>query len=412
MAQRESFIEGTRAHRAGEHARAVEALRSLLKRADLMGRLARYYSAMSYRAMGIADVRGGRYRQAADHLRQAIALIGNRADLAEYLAVAYARTCQPERCAAAAEVVADARPDDELAQLRLAQAQWRSGRRQQAVMTLNRALRRLSGSGRLHVKLGLFYAFEEDFESARRHLERATECDCTSVEAYRNLGLVESARGDFQAAAEAFQRALALYPGDLMVAYQLCLAADACARSGRRLKLSLPENVPPIGLSQMRQLAEYATAETDFIKAFLALPPSDIDEELFGVVGSVLRTALAYHADYADLNYLAGAASLRLGNLAAARAYTVRALEINPDYTHALMQMVELEVAAGLPQQAVEYLRRAVGAGADWPDVHARLGDLMKSCGRRASARQHYRRALELNRDYVRAAEGLASLAA
>jgi predicted TPR repeat methyltransferase len=53
-----------------------------------------------------------------------------------------------------------------------------------------------------------------------------------------------------------------------------------------------------------------------------------------------------------------------------------------------------------------------VDCGADWPDVHARLGDLARQAGDADRAGRHYRRALELNGEYQHAARRLASLAA
>ncbi len=41
--------------------------------------------------------------------------------------------------------------------------------------------------------------------------------------------------------------------------------------------------------------------------AFLALPPSEVDAELFGVLEAALQTALAEHGDYADLHLRASA---------------------------------------------------------------------------------------------------------
>jgi len=406
------FVEGMRAYRAGEYPTAVELLGRLVRRDDVPGRLARYYSAMSHRAMGIAHLRSGQFIEAGRRFRQAVALIGNRSELAEYLFFVYARSGQYERCAEQAEVVARSNRDDVPAQIRLAQGYWRSRRRPLAIMTLTAALRRLGDSAELHLQLGLFHAAEEDYDTAREHLLRAVECDCTSAEAHRHLGLIECARGDFPAAVKAFQRAWVLRPEDVMTAYQLCLAADAAARAGRAITIALPESRRPPQTSLISQLAEYAADEPDFVEAFLALPPSDVDEELFEVVMLVLATALARHADQAELHYLAGVVSTRLGRWEPARGHLVRAIEIDPGCVKAMLRHAELDAGAGEVDRAIEYLDRAIRAGGDWPDVHVRLGDLMRHRGMAEFAGSHYRRALELNGRYDRAAERLASLAA
>lgn len=406
------FAAGVRACRLGRYAEAIEILSDLAGRKDLPGRLARYYTGISHRAIGIEHMRDGRFAEAGQHFRQAAVMIGKRADLAEYLLVVYARTGEHERCVDEAEVLAQAHADDPTARVRLAQAQWRSGRRPLAIMTLTAALRELGDHAQVHLNLGLLYAADEDYELARDHLERAVECDCTSAKGYYYLGLCEAAEGRFDEALKAHQRACCLAPRDLMYAYQLSVAAAAAAETGSEVTVTFPEHAPQQSSSQIRQLAEYIAAEPDFVKASLALPPCEEEEEFFGVLASVLRTAVACHGDYADLHHLAGRALARLGEYYPARAHARRAVEINPRYADALLHLAELEAQAGDEAAAMRHLNRAVDCGADWPDVHARLGDLARQAGDRDSARSHYRRALELNSDYEHAASRLASLAA
>ena len=265
MGESVHFTEGMRAYRRGDYSAAVEALGALSNQGDLLGKLARYYCAMGYRAMGVECLEAGEFSAAAGHLRQAVALIGNKAELVEYLLAVYAKTAQYDRYADSAEVLSKLNHDNVSARVRLAQAQWRIGRRPLAIMTLSSALRELGDKAELHLNLGLFYAAKEEFDPAAEHLRRAVECDCTSVAAHRCLGLVESARGKFTLAAHAFQRACALSPQDLMLIYQLCLAADAAAKTNHPMMLTLPEfgTNPDISDEQtrpIRQLAEYAAA--------------------------------------------------------------------------------------------------------------------------------------------------------
>ena len=204
----------------------------------------------------------------------------------------------------------------------------------------------------------------------------------------------------------------ALDPGNLVVAYQLSLAADASCRQGLRVTVTLPEPLHTESSSEIRQLADYATREPDFIEAFLSLPVSDADAELFGVLMSVLRTALSAHDGYADLHYYAAVASQRLGDTDAAGRHLRRAIGINPKYVRALVEMGEHCARAGDAAQAVTYLRRAIEAGAEWPDLHVRLGDLLAGRGDTGPAKDHYERALRLNGRFETAARRLASVAA
>ncbi len=412
MSKLSSFSKGMRAFQRGDHMVAAAAFHAMIDQRDLPGRLARHYSAMSHRALGLDQISEGAHAQAAWHFRQAVGLIGNRADLAEYLLAAYAGAGQHDRCAAAADALTRACPDDIAPRVYRAQAQWRSGDRASAYMTLTEALRRLGDHAELHLNLATFYSAEEKFDTARTHLLAAIECDCTCGRAYQRLGLVESARGDCYQAARAFQRAWVLEPKNLLVAWQLSLAADAANQAGRRVTITLPEPRQSESTSQIRQLAEYATSEPDFIEAFLSLPASDADEELFGVLLSVLQTALSAHESYADLHYYTAVALQRLGDEGNAAGHLRRAIGINPKYVRALVEMGELCTRSGDGPTAATYFRRAIDAGADWPDLHVRLGDLLADAGRADDAKQHYHRALRLNGRYQTAARRLASLAA
>jgi len=410
MGELSGFTEGTRAFRRGEHESAVALLSNLVERRDLPGRLARHYAAMSHRALGLDALAEESFTRAAGHFRRAAALVGNRADLAEYLLIAYAGSGQYDRCSAAADALVRARPDDVSARVRRAQAQWRNGDRPGAIMTLTEALRRFGDHCQLHHTLGLLHAAEERYDQAREHLAAAVECDCTSAGACRDLGLVESARGDFYHATRALQRAWVLEPEDLVVAYQLSLAAEAARQAGYRVTITLPEGRPvPSTTSQIRQLADYATKEPDFIKAFLSLPESAVDRELFGVLLSVLRTALSVHDDYADLHYYTAVASERLGDGESAGTHLRQAINLNPKYVQALKEMGELCARQEDRPRAVTYLRRAIDAGGNWPDLHVRLGDLLAEGGSMALAKEHYRQALRLNEDYAAASERLAT---
>ena len=412
MAEQNPFIEGMNAYRQGRYPDALRLLGSLLDRPDLSGRLARYYCAMSHRAVALDRISFGSYAQAAQHLCQAIALVGNRGDLAEYLLLSFAGTGQYDRCAGAAEGMVAAEPNRVTHRVRLAQAQWRSGQRPLAYMTLTEALRQLGDDVQLHLNLGLFYAAEEKFGQARGHFVQAIECDPACGRAEKCLGLAESVLGDFRQAARAFQRAWVLDPADLLIAQQMCLAADAAAKAGSAVTVQLPGPVTPTATSQIRQLAEYAAAEHGFIQAFLALPPTDADGELFGILRSVVRVGLACHEDYADLHFQAALICRRLEDVEAARGHLRRAVQINPNYAKALVELGELSMRTGATDEAVACLEQAVRAGADWADVHVRLGDLLRQIGRSSSARNHYHRALQLNEYYQPAASGLTSLAA
>lgn len=407
----EEYVRGVAHYRAGRHAEAIAELEGLHQGDGIPERIATYYLAMSHRALGIAALRDGRYDVAEKHLRAASVGLGRDADLASYLARLYAQTHRYERCTAEMEKVVETQPNDPAAWRRLVQAQWRTGRRTEAYMSVNAALERFRTDASLYVQLGLFHAAEEDFTCAADAFGKAIDADCSSADAHYYTGLCAAAEGNAAGACRSLQRALDLNPGDLKIAWQLSLAAKAVRQAGGDVVLHLREYQAADGDSQIRLLARYVTREPDFIDALLSLPESDADAELFGLLLGVLQMALDENPRYADLHYRCAEVLSRLGRTLPAIGHLYRALEINPRYLRARVSLGKM-LAVAESSEAIAQLDRAVADGADWADVHCLLGELMSGEDRPVAAKEHLEQALKLNAGYTRAAEALALLAA
>lgn len=407
------YTRGALLYSQGRYEEALLELEPLLKRDDLTGRVARFYCANANRAIGVEALRAGRFDLAERSLRAAVKSIGRDADLIGYLAGLYVRTGRYDRCASEMEKLAGRDSRETSVLRRLAQAQWRSGRRTDAHMTLTSALRRLGDHCELHLQLGLFCSVEHRWSEATDHLARAVEADCTNGEARYYHGLALAASGDARSAVRSLRRAFELRPNDLMLGYQLAFAAKVAVRSGEGIAIRPPEHSlgPPSG-SELRQLAQYVAGEPDFIAAFVALPATRIDTELFGALLGVVRMALVDHPEFADLHFHCSQILGRLGRREDALRQARQAVRINPRYVRALVQLATLCTELDRPDEAMGYLEQAIDAGADFADVHCMAGELMTRCNRTEKARRHLLRALQLNPRYVKAAELLSGIAA
>jgi len=194
---------------------------------------------------------------------------------------------------------------------------------------------------------------------------------------------------------------------------QLAIAARAADQAGFDVVIRPPRDMhSPAGESHIRQLAAYVRSEPDFIDALLALPPGACDEDLFCLAACVLQAALVDHDHYADLHHRASCVMARLGQLEPALAHAERAVEINPRYVQALVNLSRLCESMGLHEEAIEHVETAIRCGADWPDVHCLAGELLSRHANPVLAREHLVRALELKDGYARATEALAAMAA
>ncbi|MCJ7544752.1 MAG: tetratricopeptide repeat protein [Phycisphaerae bacterium] len=406
------YRQGLRLYRQGRYDQAAEVLSTVPERSNLAGAVARYYQGLSHRALGAQAVAQGDLTAAERHLAAAAGFLGREGDLPGYLACLYARTGRLDACLRQTDKALATGGADVRTWLRHAQAQWRTGRRDEAQMTLREGLRRLGDQVDLHNQAGLFLAAQGRWPEAREAFARAVQADCSRPAGHENLGLAAAATHDCRAALRSLQRAYELRPNDMVLAHRLALAAKAVAGQDEQVVIRLPESqVRPLA-SQMVHLAHYVTVEGEFVDAFLALPPSDVDAELFAVLEAALQTAIARHGDYADLHLRASAVLERMGRPEEALGHARAAVDINGRYVRARLHLGKLCAAAGLDDEAVEHLEQAIAQGADWADVHCLAADLLASGGRTAKAKRHLRRALKLNPGYPRAAKALASLAA
>ena len=190
------------------------------------------------------------------------------------------------------------------------------------------------------------------------------------------------------------------------------MAASVVHQTGAHFVLRLPESHSEQESNAARQLARYITQDSELSEALLRLPESEVDNDLFGVLANVLAIALKDHDRYADLHYYASLTHERLGNLEQAANHAHTALDINPKYVRARMQMADLCERVSQTDEAAEHITWAIECGADWPDVHLHAADLLAKCKRTERAKQHLLRALELKPDYTQAHEALASLVA
>ena len=213
-------------------------------------------------------------------------------------------------------------------------------------------------------------------------------------------------------AARAFQRAFILRADDLLVAYQLAISSRIAQEKGLRVAIRLPS--PRVSQIQPRieGLGERLADEPEIIDAFLSLPESEGDAELFSMLVGVLQLVLRKYSGVADLQLQYSRLLHRLGRIDKAINHARRALRINPEYTDAMLHLGRLYARDDRRIEAIEVVRRAISHGADFPDVHCFAAELMCQSDRREQARDHLHRALQLNPNYTQASEALKALAA
>jgi Flp pilus assembly protein TadD len=132
-----------------------------------------------------------------------------------------------------------------------AQALWAAGKRDQAILLAETALKTTPDDPRLRFALGTMLLEQRQLERARAVFTSLTEDYPDLADPYNNLAVIHAARGEYEAARQQLMRALELQPdhaqaqenlGDVLMrlaqqAYERALKQALGDDSGLRLKL-------------------------------------------------------------------------------------------------------------------------------------------------------------------------------
>lgn len=388
----------------GRYAEAIERLAAIPER-SLPGTLARFYLGQAHHRLGIAELRAGRFRSAAEHLASARRINPDSIGLSKFLAAAYVGD---QRFDMAAAEIERARTDEGVSPepttiyqraIRLAYVLVKDGQLDRAVESLESAIAAAPWRAELHHHLGLILAGHEQFDAARRHLATAAELAPLHFDILMNYAQVLGALRMPRAAIAPLKTCQKLRSDNAHVAWMLAVALDAVGDEPE----TLHSIEPPASVRTddgLDALGELLASQPDFVEAFLRLPDSPIDADVFAMLARTLEKALERQPDYADLHHHCSRVYERLGRTDAAIDAAASAVRINPRYVQALIQLGRLYEQTDRRDEAVDRLTDAIEAGGDYPDVHYMLGRLYQDRGEPDAALGEYRRALELNANY------------
>lgn len=411
MNDRKRYQAGMSAYNAGNYAEAVEQLTSLAAGQGAPALLSRFYLGQAHYHLGRMFFEQRRFAEAAAHFQAASQANPTGGSIARFLAVCHVGTGRLDQAIGEFSTALTQQPDDAGLRIRLALAQWKQGQVVEALATLREGLCRQPEHAELNYQLGVMLAAEEDLAEAERLFERTIALDPSHAGAYERLAQCSAVAGHHERALRYLQRAHDLDPGNPRIAFQLSILVPATAGSGTVARLSPPaRRKPELDQAALDRLGEAITAEPDFVEAFLELPASEVDGEVFSTLAATIERALVKHPEFADLHYHCGAVYRRLGRGTEAIRHAERAVRINPRYIKALILLAQLYAQTDQWAAGIDRLRQAIEAGADYPDVHYLIGRLHQQGQQPDQARAAYQRALDIKGDYVAARLALAGL--
>lgn len=384
-----------------------------LPREELLTLLKTRYEAADQVRRGVCLLNAGRYDQAEAAFKLALDHGCTDESLPSYLAACLLGEGKPDAAAGQfAEAVAQ-NETEASTRIRHALTLWYSGNTEAAIQSLRDGIRQNPECAELHLQLGMLLTSLERYEEAELRFTQAINIDRDHTEALVSLALCCGIRNAPDEAVLHLQRAQVRRPHDARIGLLLAQAAKAARHQGHciRLRVDMPHD-PGHDDRGIEELSRVIEAEPDFVDAFLALPTERTDERIFAMLLETLKTAVGRRPEHAELHYHCGRVLARLGRNGDAIDENERAVEIDPTFTRALIELGKLYQQTDRSADAATRLERAIAAGTEYADVYYLLGNLYRDQGQVTRARSAYRRALLINDRYEAAMAALEALPA
>jgi len=291
-------------------------------------------------------------------------------------------------------------------------AAWlvRAGRSAQAREALHQGLASADRPARLHHLLGLLLCGAGGYEAGLRHLERAVRGSPGRFAYMRDLALARGAAGRIASSVEALREAVRLAGSQGQgLEWLVRLGERARSEAGGR-----PVRRPPQPSRRSAAIERIVARDPEVAEALITRKgaPGSTRRDTLRAARRALTRLAAGRPSHADLYFGLSVVAEELGEVNRAIEAAEKALAINAGYVEACLLAVRLYEKSGRADRAEARCRQAADLRPEWPDVHVRLGHLLRDQGRPAEAADAYRRALELGVDCDEARRAVAAVAA
>lgn len=383
--------------------------------------LKRYHEGRQHLRRGICLLNAGQYDQAALEFAAA-----DQADppppgercgppLADLLAACYVGQGQFDLAGQKMEQLARDDPSHVTGRIRRALLLWQGGHPLEAIERLRESLRDNPDSAELHFQLGTLLAARDEYEEAELRFTQAVTIDKSHTDALVALAQCCAVDQRVTEARQYLERAQRRRPHDARIGLLLAQAAKSLADQGCTVSIraDMPEVHPAGDDEAIEQLSRMVQAEPEFIDAFLTLPSQeDLDTEVYAVLAEALNRALEHRPQEPALHCAQGWVLNELGRPQEAIAATERAVDLDPRFIRALIQLARLYQKTDRDKDAVTRLEEVLRLGGEYADVYYLLGNLYRRNGQIRRARWAYVSALKINDRYEAARTALRTLAA
>jgi predicted O-linked N-acetylglucosamine transferase (SPINDLY family) len=289
-----------------------------------------------------------------------------------------------------------------------------TGRHEEAIDLIGRAVELDGDYAEAHFNLGHAFADSGRFDRAIACYERAIQLRADYVEAHFNLGDALLKAGRLDEAIAALKRAVQLKPDDARTYNNLGIAlagkgrdeeAIAAYRRALELKPDFAEAQNNIG-EPLKKTGHLDDAVASYRRAIQLKPDfAEAQGNLGGVLAdtgdfkgaiAACRQAIRLNPNYPQAYFNLGNSLFEDRQLEQAVASYQRAILLKPDYAEAYDNLGNALVLLGRPDAAIASLERAIQLRPDFAEAHSSLGNALKDKGEIDRAIASYRRAVAI----------------
>jgi tetratricopeptide (TPR) repeat protein len=344
-------------------------------------------------AMGLAAaaLRDGATDAAARHLKVAIELEPNRAEVHRQLGRVLLVDRQYDEALRELQLALRLNPNDERTHLTLSDALIEARRYADAERALQDAIQRFPSSGRAYYKLARLYQRENKLLEALREFEAAVKLNplIGLNRILQTIGALNAAQQNFDAAAEAYSHRADVHPND-PDAHQIL------GHTYSRLERS------------DEALAEFAVAlmlKPDWPDTYVAMAQLYLKQGEYGAAAGAARQAIRRNAAHKQARYTLATALMRLDKADEAKPELEAFERLQRDETAALARQMALNALrreasarsdSGEYERAVVVLRKALELAPETAVSHLELGVALLKSGQPAEAIEHLQTAVRL----------------
>jgi len=284
----------------------------------------------------------------------------------------------------------------------------------------------MSGGARDDFQDGTRRAREGDLEGARRAFEAAINDDANSYEALHAMGVILDRQGQEAQALDYYRRALRVQPDyeesakGIVAIYlrqgqsdrALAFMQPLAQQWERNLLLQAYYADLLVQLNRIDDATNVARAalkrDERFVPAMMSLVRANLKAGKLELADSVLEQALAVNDKNAQLHYYKGKRQLDEQRLGEAIQSFRKAVELDPDFAEARMELGLRLLAGANYQEALEQLQAVEKLTPRLVEVQLALGDAYRTTRQWEKAKAAFDKALRMRSDLPQAHYNLA----